>query len=770
MSMEDPLNLVGTTVADKYDVESVVGEGGFSVVYRAMHRIWGQPVALKCFTALSRAPERLRDALLESFVREGKLMAQLSSETAAIVQARDTGSLSLPDGRWIPYLVLEWLDGRPLSEMMDREHDAGRPARDLRGSLELLAGPIDALARAHERGIAHLDVKPDNLFVCDDGLRTKILDFGVAKLMDENTVAAADPAEAEIASCTPTYAAPEQFNPKRGPTGPHTDVYALALVLVELLRGGEPAVDGSVEELAALSQDPDVRPTPGALGIKVSDDVERVFARALKVEPTDRFPTIGAFYAAICAAVDLDASALPPVRNRPHTGPARFGRPDTLRPTVDTASPSLSPERFTASLDQTGMSGVHQTGSVGSVSEGAVSESRPRESSSPVARAPGHEVRGDMDIVDDEVSVLASSRSRRFLVIGGLAGVVAGAALILGGRGSAGDEDVMASMTSADRSVRSSTTGHGEAEVVATPPPPSPCPQGMSFVEGGKFFMGSDSEQGVLTAARPAHQVEINPFCLDIYEVNVGEYRACSTRGECKRAFRDSFWPRGSMDMDDWKHARKANSKLCNENFADRDSHPINCVTWQQADAFCRFIDKRLPFESEWEFAARGSDGRVYPWGDAVPDHLHMNGCGAECRERRSREALSETPVLHEQDDGFPGTAPVGHFVAGKTAHGLFDMIGNVFEWTSDEFVLYGKRKKTKRKSGRRVIRGGAFNSFMATFADPALRFGMDADVHSHGIGFRCAAVPRFLPKSLASKASTQKSDTSGAQVTPPAG
>ena len=121
----DRFGLVGTVVADKYAIERVVGEGGFGVVYRAKHQIWDEPVAVKCFTALSNAPVELRDELLDQFVQEGKLLTALSSRTTGIVQARDIGTLTTPNGIWLPYMVLEWLDGQPLEGFLG--HDDDRP-------------------------------------------------------------------------------------------------------------------------------------------------------------------------------------------------------------------------------------------------------------------------------------------------------------------------------------------------------------------------------------------------------------------------------------------------------------------------------------------------------------------------------------------------------------------------------------------------------------------------------------------------------------------
>ncbi|MEM7159717.1 MAG: SUMF1/EgtB/PvdO family nonheme iron enzyme [Myxococcota bacterium] len=324
--------------------------------------------------------------------------------------------------------------------------------------------------------------------------------------------------------------------------------------------------------------------------------------------------------------------------------------------------------------------------------------------------------------------------------------VAGGIGFVLGGLG--GDDEGQASKQAADASAApkastqapaSNAGDDGAAKVAAAPPAKeSPCPEGMVKIDGGKFFMGTDRDAGILRMARPAHQVEVGPYCMDIYEVRVDDYRSCSDKGECKRAFRESKWPGSDESEVAW-------NDLCNESYDDRGQHPVNCVTWEQSKHYCEQRGARLPTESEWEYAARGSDGRVYPWGDEAPDQRHMNGCGTECRDWRADKELSANPaVLHETNDRYPGTAPVGSFPAGKTQWGLHDIAGNVFEWTADAFEPYPGAEKEPEKDGgtpaRRVIRGGAFNSFFADFADPALRFPQVETAHTHGIGFRCAA------------------------------
>src|SRR5689334_18081575 len=134
----DPLKISGSLIADKYRISHAVGEGGFSVVYRAEHTIWKQPVALKCFTLLANAPPNQRDRLLQDFIQEGKLLAELSSRSAAIVQARDIGTFTAPNGQWLPYMVLEWLDGRPLDLVLEDETRNQLSPRTLYETLALI--------------------------------------------------------------------------------------------------------------------------------------------------------------------------------------------------------------------------------------------------------------------------------------------------------------------------------------------------------------------------------------------------------------------------------------------------------------------------------------------------------------------------------------------------------------------------------------------------------------------------------------------------------
>ena len=248
--MTDPLQLVGTTIGDKYAVESIVGEGGFAIVYRAMHLIWKRPVAIKAFKAMGSFGEKDRERLFEEFVREGKLLAELSERSAAICQARDIGTMTTPSGVWAPYMVLEWLEGFTLERVLADERASGLPLRTAAQAVHLLEPVAEALALAHGRGIAHRDVKPGNVMISgdprSDSCTVKLLDFGIAKVVQDaqKMAGAFSQTSGQITSFTPAYGAPEQFSRAQGSTGPWTDVFALALMFGEIVSGKDAAPGG----------------------------------------------------------------------------------------------------------------------------------------------------------------------------------------------------------------------------------------------------------------------------------------------------------------------------------------------------------------------------------------------------------------------------------------------------------------------------------------------------------------------------------------------
>jgi serine/threonine protein kinase len=183
---EDWFGLCGTQLEGKYNVHRVVGSGSYGVVYHAMETgLMPGPVAIKCLKVPLSLDERGKESFLLQLRHEGRLLRELSTRHAGITQARGAGTLTTPSGEWVPYLVLEWLSGDALETYMRKRAGRGLPLLE---AVELLDQGARALAAANAAGVAHRDVKPANLFVLDDTrrLRTKVLDFGVAKAFDDH--------------------------------------------------------------------------------------------------------------------------------------------------------------------------------------------------------------------------------------------------------------------------------------------------------------------------------------------------------------------------------------------------------------------------------------------------------------------------------------------------------------------------------------------------------------------------------------------------------
>ena len=711
--MQDPLGLVGKKIDDKYVVESLVGEGGFAVVYRAQHLIFKRPVAIKAFRALSDFGPEQRERLLNDFIQEGTLLHDLSERSAAIVQARDLGTVTTPNGDWVPYMVLEWLDGAALDAVLKQENDQGFAPRTMQRAIKLLDPAAEALTLAHKRGIAHRDIKPANIFLLGDprgdDCTVKLLDFGIAKVVQDvqKLANSFSKTSGHVTSFTPAYGAPEQFSRTHGATGPWTDVFSLALVVGEIVTGKTPLQGDDFVQLGFASANPASRPTPRALGAPVADEVEAVFMKALAVKPEERYQSAGEFWNALRQALDMT-----PMRSRE----------SSVAEAISKASTLAVPSSVQGSLSN--MQPVSPT----RVSVPIAPASGPMSSPSNAAVPPA-----------TQTPVMVPAKSGGFPTVL----VVALVALVAGGIGAA----VLFLNKSKEGPTPVTSASIPTASVSAVPVAPA-CPTGMIKIEGGEFFMGS-SDPRALDNEKPAHSVTLSSYCIDRTEVTVGAYKACSDPGKCSPAGRENYF----NGFDDLKgDAKGALNTLCNiSEPSGKAQHPINCIDWEQAANYCMKQGGRLPTEAEWEFAARGPDGRAYPWGDEAPSARFINACGTECTswgKKNHLDGVATFAPMYKEDDKFATTAPVGSFPDGKSRFGLVDVVGNVWEWTGDFYAEYTKdaaKDPTGPKAGEegRVARGGAWNGSDPSWVRPTFRFHFAANNRSYGIGFRCAATPK---------------------------
>lgn len=236
------------------------------------------------------------------------------------------------------------------------------------------------------------------------------------------------------------------------------------------------------------------------------------------------------------------------------------------------------------------------------------------------------------------------------------------------------------------------------------PAPPPPAPAGMVAVPGGTFLMGGDETAD----EQPRASQTIATFYLHRREVSVRAYRACVDAGKCAAPDMDTLDPN------------------CNWAQSGHDDHPMNCLDWSQAIAYCAAQGLRLPTEIEWEYAARGSGASEYPWGSDAPD-------GRLCWKQA-------------------GTCPVGSYpetlLGAPAAKGLADMAGNVWEWTASFFPCrypldpMDPTCKMKADTSSRAIRGGAYDSNKALLVSAPYRNGRAPISPGLQVGFRCAGDP----------------------------
>jgi iron(II)-dependent oxidoreductase len=182
------------------------------------------------------------------------------------------------------------------------------------------------------------------------------------------------------------------------------------------------------------------------------------------------------------------------------------------------------------------------------------------------------------------------------------------------------------------------------------------------FIPGGAFHFGCEPQDGDCSNdERPGRPATVESMLLGRTEVPVAAYARCVKAGACKEP---------------------DTGGACNWGVEGREQHPINCVDWIQANAFCRWIGGRLPTAEEWEYAAKSGRSSIFPWGDTPVTDKRANFADGQYKKRYPRSF--DVPG---QDDGYIETAPVGSFPDGATLQGLQDMAGNVIEWTSSEYA-----------------------------------------------------------------------------------
>jgi formylglycine-generating enzyme required for sulfatase activity len=253
----------------------------------------------------------------------------------------------------------------------------------------------------------------------------------------------------------------------------------------------------------------------------------------------------------------------------------------------------------------------------------------------------------------------------------------------------------------------------------------------MVFVPGGIFQMGSTEAEvkDAIAFCRqhysicndwfymretPQHPVTVSDFWLDQTEVSNAQYRQCAEAGICTEPIKCK---KGEPTYPD----------------AEKSDHPVVCVGWEDARTYCEWAGARLPTEAEWEYAFRGKQNLIYPWGNLF-DGEKMNYCDANCTLPHAEDSY---------DDGFVKAAPVGSYPQDASWCGALDMSGNISEWVADWSESYSSGEKlnpTGPLSGTEKILRGCNWYFQPAYCRGAARPSAPPDTRYDYLGFRCAS------------------------------
>lgn len=740
---QDPL--IGQQL-DEYELVALLGRGGMARVYRGRDVRLKRDVAIKVIDAIYRADESYR----ARFEREAQAIAQL--EHPHIVRLYRYGEVS-----GLFYMAMQYIPGQDLRSYLDdlRARDEWLPALEAARLVRELCGALDY---AHSKGIIHRDVKPSNIMLGEDGdfgdaqrRRSYLTDFGLAMLADSDT-------QGDIFG-SPHYVAPEQAM-SSARVVPQSDLYAVGVILYQMFTGQRP-FEGAEPLEIALKQMSELPTAPHEIRPDLSPALSAVILKALAKEPGDRYANGNLLATAVEQAItqpdDFDLNL--PGTTTLHTAPAAPPRVMPPPPAVPGPPISAAPRSLPPPPAATVMGQAQHT---------VTPTPKPEKVKTNNGRsclffllflllvvgltgAAGWFFVWEWRSVDDLVYLAQN---------GGLPPTATATPL------PTATSTILPTVT--ETAVPSATMIQVAVVETAVPtttntPRPSPTPSptqtptpqptatatmlptptplivqtreldGMPqvLIPATTFLMGAtDADAQAEADERSRHEVTLDAFAIDRYEVSVAQYAAfLNTLGDYVNAcngftcLSTNFETTQSYLTDDTVEYVPV---------AGFEAFPINNVSWHGANAYCQWVGGRLPTEAEWELAAGGGDGRIYPWGSTLE-----NG--------------NEGTITAVFAGTFANLQPVDSLPEGTSPFGLHHMAGNVWEWVADGYdPIYYDRSPAENPTGPAVsvtddyvLRGGGYDS-------PAeeLRLTNRASQRAPefrlvpNVGFRCVTTP----------------------------
>jgi len=611
----------------RYEILSLLGEGGMATVYKAYDTTLEREVAIKVIRRDAFPPDEM-DMLLKRFEREAKSLARLSHPN--IVGVIDYGEF---EGS--PYLVMVYLPGGTLKDRL------GQPL-PWQDAIRLLLPIASALDYVHDHNIINRDVKPSNILMTEKG-QPLMTDFGLVKIFGEKENKDASLTSSGTGLGTPDYMAPEQWT---GEPTAKSDLYSLGVVLYEMITGHRPYTADTPAGVL-LKQATESLPLPKQYIPDLPRDVESVLLKVLAKDPNDRYPNMHVF--------------------------------------MDELQNLLAGRQVAASSIKTKQLREQMTGKI------KIDQLQAQKKPFPV-----------LVVAVIGLFMLFAALGGGYLLVSsmGMFSVATPTQQILPSPTNIPPTPTMppaATETIAPTEVSSPTETPVPDEIKDIKNVP------MRLVPAGEFTMGSNDTGDI--GSRPAHKITLAAFYIDKYEVTNEMYDACVYAVECRKP------QQGGSATRNIYYASPVYAKF-----------PVLYVDWKMANAYCEWRGARLPTEAEWEKAARGTDGRNYPWGNNDPDCSLANhvGCVAD-------------------------TTPIDQHEKGQSPYGVIGIAGNVSEWTSSLFKLYpydaDDGAEDPKAKGDRIARGGSWHVFGGNGGNVRVdtRLKLDPNYFGGYVGIRCA-------------------------------
>jgi serine/threonine-protein kinase len=673
--------IIGRTLNNRYRVVDSIGRGGMAEVYK----VWDEERATYLALKLLREDLAQDRIFLRRFKREAKTLAKLQHPNIVRFYGMEQDSR-------LAFMLMDFVEGENLKvEIFDLD---GAPMTAER-VIEIMRPVCSALHYAHGQGMVHCDVKPSNIMIKHSG-EVLLADFGVARMTDAATATM-------VGMGTPAYMAPELV---RGddPT-PQTDIYSLGVILFEMLTGGErpftgerAETTGSTSEKVRWEQMHLEPPSLRNWNLDAPSELEAVLRRCLEKDPAKRYGSTIELLNAMDDAVGEE-------------GPTRIEEPVKVVPENELvlaaehlmAEPALKPGQKEARAPEPSEKKrlpkwVWMVG-VGSIALLVLAG---------LGSFGGQSTRG-----------VSEERARQTAVAFGLQATQSVAETATAGLTSTVAPTVTATATITTTSIPTPTIPPGATIVSES--------DGMVqvHVPAGEFWMGSSlndigshrriwwdangsyTETSWFEDEEPQHKVYLDAYWFDQTEVTNGMYARCVNAGICDLPSKITSYTRSIYYGDD-----------------AYVSYPVIYVSWHDAQAYCEWAGRRLPTEAEWEKAARGVDGRKYPWGDDLP----------------SCSIVNYEPCDRDTDY-------VGSYPDAASPYGALDMSGNVYEWVDDWYdEEYYDRSPLSNPQGptngdTKVTRGCSWLCY-GIYLHAAIRGDAAPDKHGFTRGFRCAQDP----------------------------